>query len=399
MTADARAILREGPMTGFQIVVVAICTLLNMIDGFDVLAISFTAPVIAKEWGVEPATLGVLLSAGLAGMALGSLFLSPVADLVGRRAVLILCTAIISVGMLGSAATSNVWELAALRLLTGLGIGGLLSSGNTLLAEYAPDRWRDLSISSMVVGYSGGAIIGGSISAYLIAAFGWRAAFIFGGVCSTVLLPTVFYLPESLDFILARGGNDALARVNAVMRRLGPCAHDGASRSDTRGKSHARRRRRVRAAFPESDASHLPQLFHADAELLFRAVLDAEESGRSRFFRAAGDIRVRCCSMPAASWAGSLFGYLAGRSSARKVAPYLFVALFVSIVGYGALREGLVPVMTGAFVAGFFLIGCMASLYAIVPRIYPARVRNTGTGLAIGVGRLGAVVGPILAGF
>jgi MFS family permease len=76
----------------------------------------------------------------------------------------------------------------------------------------------------------------------------------------------------------------------------------------------------------------------------------------------------------------------------------LFVALYGAIVGYGALRMGLVVVMSGAFIAGFFMIGCMASLYAIVPRIYPASVRNTGTGLAIGFGRLGAVIGPYLGG-
>src|SRR5689334_13188960 len=94
MAADIRTTLRDGPMTMLQVGVVTICTLLNMIDGFDVLAISFTAPLVAKQWNVDPATLGVLLSAGLAGMAAGSLFLSPLADLVGRRAVVVMCTVI-----------------------------------------------------------------------------------------------------------------------------------------------------------------------------------------------------------------------------------------------------------------------------------------------------------------
>jgi MFS family permease len=95
---------------------------------------------------------------------------------------------------------------------------------------------------------------------------------------------------------------------------------------------------------------------------------------------------------------GLTFGYFAGKSNARKVAPYILVPLFASIVGYGALNSGLIPVMTGAFIAGFFMLGGMACLYAIVPTIYPARVRNTGTGLAIGLGRLGAVAGPYLGG-
>ena len=108
MTADARVLLREGPMSTFQIMVVVICTVLNMIDGFDVLAISFTAPVIAKEWAVNPATLGVLLSAGLAGMALVARFCCRPSPISPAGAVVGLSTAIISIGMLGSAATSNV---------------------------------------------------------------------------------------------------------------------------------------------------------------------------------------------------------------------------------------------------------------------------------------------------
>src|SRR5258708_37474017 len=104
MTGDARTHLREAPISSFQIMIVVITTALNMIDGFDVLAISFTAPLIAKEWGVPPQTLGILLSAGLAGMAVGSLFLSPVADNLGRRDVLIASTAVLTVGLLASAA-------------------------------------------------------------------------------------------------------------------------------------------------------------------------------------------------------------------------------------------------------------------------------------------------------
>ncbi len=95
---------------------------------------------------------------------------------------------------------------------------------------------------------------------------------------------------------------------------------------------------------------------------------------------------------------GLTFGYLASRASSRKISSTMFVVLFFAIVAYGALKMGFVPVMTGAFIAGFFMVGAMASLYAIVPSIYPPRVRNTGTGLAIGLGRLGGVVGPYLGG-
>lgn len=397
MTGDARMMLRQGPMSPFQLMVVAICTLLNMIDGFDVLAISFTAPVIAKEWGVNPATLGILLSAGLAGMALGSLFLSPLADLFGRRAIVLISTAIISIGMLASAATANVWALAACRLLTGLGVGGVLAAGNTLLAEYASDRWRDLSISAMVVGYSGGAIIGGSISAYLIAAFGWRASFIFGGLCSTILLPAVFALPESLDFILARNGKKALSEVNAVMRRL--------RRPELAALPEIPREEKTTKAVVGVFEGRFLQgtllicLSFFMLMLSFYFVLSWSPKNLVDLgFSVSQGIFASVLLNVGGILGGLAFGYLAGKSHARKISPFLLVALFGSILAYGGLRSGIVPVMTGAFVAGFFLIGSMASLYAIVPQIYPARVRNTGTGLAIGFGRLGAVVGPYLGG-
>jgi MFS family permease len=222
MTSDPRQALREGNMTSFQVVIVVICVALNMVDGFDVLAMSFTAPLVAREWGVEPATLGVLLSAGLVGMGTGAILISPIADVMGRRAVVIVSTIILSLGMFASAATSTVGELWVCRFATGLGVGGVLASGNTLLAEYSPTRWRDFVISMMVIGYPSGAIVGGSVFAYLVSEYGWRSAFLFGGVASTVMLPfIVLYLPESLDFILTRRRENALAQVNDVLRRLG----------------------------------------------------------------------------------------------------------------------------------------------------------------------------------
>jgi MFS family permease len=200
-----------------------------------------------------------------------------------------------------------------------------------------------------------------------------------------------------LDFILARGGNDALARVNVVMRRLGHAEM-------TALPEVTREERNTRAVFGVFEprflkATLLICLSYFMLMLSFYFVLSWTPKNLVDLgFSVQQGIFASVLLNAGGIIGGLSFGYLAGRSSARKVAPYLFVSLFVSIVGYGALREGLAPVMTGAFVAGFFLIGCMASLYAIVPRIYPARVRNTGTGLAIGVGRLGAVVGPYLGG-
>ena len=398
MNPDPRVILREGSMTMFQVIVTTICVALNMIDGFDVLAISFTAPLIAREWGVDPATLGILLSAGLAGMALGALCISPVADVSGRRAAVIISTCLLSIGMLASAITTNVLELAACRFLTGLGVGGVLAGGNTLLAEYAPVRWRDFVISIMVSGYSAGAIVGGSISAYLINAYGWRSAFIFGGLCSTVLLPViVLYLPDSLDFILSGKRVDALARVNTVMRRLG--RHELTALPEL-----ARESTETRAVIGVFEPRFLKGtllivLSYFMLMLSFYFVLSWTPKNLVDLgFTVEQAIFASVLLNVGGILGGLIFGYFASKSNARTLSPYMLVGLFLAIVGFGMLKSGLFAVMSGAFVAGFFLIGSMASLYLIVPQMYPPNVRNTGTGLAIGFGRVGAIVGPYIGG-
>ncbi len=398
MNTDPRQALRDSSMTRFQLVVVVMCVVLNMVDGFDVLAMSFTAPLVAREWGVDPATLGVLLSAGLVGMGIGAVVISPVADIMGRRTVVIASTAIMSVGMLASAATSNVTELWLCRFVTGLGIGGVLASGNTLLAEYAPTRWRDFVISTMVIGYPVGAIIGGSIFAVLVSLYGWRSAFVFGGLMSTILLPLLLlYLPDSLDFILSRRRADALVQVNAVMRRLGkplltalpPVQREEAATKAVIGVIEPRYLR----------ATLLMVLSYFMLMFSFYFVLSWTPKNLVDLgFSVEQGISALLLLNLGGIFGGLAFGSLARRTNARVLVSYMLIGLFFVIVGFGMVRSGLVPVMAGAFVAGFFLMGSMAGLYIIVPHVYPPKVRNTGTGLAIGLGRFGAMVGPPLAG-
>ena len=399
MNTDPREALREGEMTAFQIVVVVICVMLNMVDGFDVLAMSFTAPLVAREWGVDPATLGVLLSAGLVGMGTGAVLISPIADVIGRRTVVILSTIIMSLGMFASAWTSTVPELWLCRLVTGLGIGGVLATGNTLLAEYSPTRWRDFVISTMVIGYPTGAIIGGSVFAYLVSEYGWRSAFLFGGAASTLMLPfIVLYLPESLDFILSRRRANAVEQVNAVLKRLGKApltALPAIPREESATKAvvgviEPRYRR----------ATVLMVLSYFMLMFSFYFVLSWTPKNLVDLgFTDQQGIRALLLINVGGIFGGLTCGYFARRLNARSVTSYMLVALFFSIVGYGMVQSGFLPMMTLAFLVGFFLMSAMAGLYIIVPKVYPPNVRNTGTGLAIGIGRVGAMVGPALAGY
>ena len=135
-----KADIDQSPISRLQVITITICAIINMLDGFDVLVMSFTAASISEAWGIPRPELGVLLSAGLAGMALGSLFIAPYGDKIGRRSITVICLGVISVGMIASAYSQNVTQLAVLRFITGLGIAAVLAGrGRGVLG-----LWREL---------------------------------------------------------------------------------------------------------------------------------------------------------------------------------------------------------------------------------------------------------------
>ena len=143
---------------------------------------------------------GILLSAGLAGMTAGSLLLSPLADRYGRRPAILLSLAVTSLGMVASAFTADLAQLTAARFITGLGIGTMIASLTTIVAEYASDRRRAAAIGFSMAGYPIGAIFGGFVTLYLLEAFGWQAVFLFGGLLTGLMIPlSLIFLPESIE--------------------------------------------------------------------------------------------------------------------------------------------------------------------------------------------------------
>ena len=179
---NVRQMLDEAPMGRLQIAAIILCILLNALDGFDVLAISFASPGIAAEWGVDRAALGIVLSMELIGMAVGSILLGGLADRAGRRPTILLCLVIMAAGMFGATLATSVTSLSAIRLITGLGIGGMLACTNAMVAELANARARSLAVAVMAAGYPIGAILGGSIASMLLVSGGWRDVFLFGAI-------------------------------------------------------------------------------------------------------------------------------------------------------------------------------------------------------------------------
>jgi benzoate transport len=391
--------LRQAPITTFQIrcIVVGIC--LNMLDGFDVLVMAFTSPGVAAEWHLTGSQLGVLLSIGLMGMAAGSLFLAPLADRCGRRSVIIVSIAICTIGMLLSAWTTNPYELAALRGLTGLGIGTVLPTVNVLISEYAPERWRNTCIVLYTAGYPIGATIGGGIAAMLIGHWGWPSAFTFGGLCSAILLPIVIKaLPDSIEYLITKRPAGALNKVNKLLAQLRQPMIDAMPAvevvaGDGRGTSH----RLFRADNLRKLALICSAFFMAMGTLYF------VNSWTPKLLNAQG------MAVNKAIAGGVLFnlggiigtvgiGVLCIHYDVRRLTTIFAVITGVALLCIAHFISSYPAVLVFVTLVGASINGTIGGLYATATSLFATATRGTGMGWALGVGRLGAIVSPLLVG-
>lgn len=399
MATDIVANMKEGSMRPAQVLAVTICVVINMLDGFDVLVMAFTAPSIAAEWSLEPQSVGILLSAGLFGMAAGSLFIAPLADRLGRRNNILVCLLIISAGMFASAFTNSVPELAAARVFTGLGIGGVLASLTTITAEYASRKRQGFAISMVQSGYPVGATIGGAIAAFLIVAHGWRSVYVFGAVCTFLMIPLVLrYLPESLEYLIERKPRDALVKVNQLLDKLGMDQLAELPRSRQAGGA-GRSGVLELVSGPLRASTLLLWCAFFMMMLSFYFVLSwtptlLTEAGLSAEQGISGGVLMNIGGIIG----GATLGYLTARFSAHRLTSLYMVLCVVFMIVFGLLEGYLVPMLVVGFVVGYFIFGAIIGLYSIAPNLYGTSVRNTGMGWAIGVGRFGAIIGPSAAG-
>ncbi len=400
MTTDIVASMKEGPMRPVQILAVTICVVINMIDGFDVLVMAFTASSIAAEWSLQPQSVGILLSSGLFGMAAGSLFLAPIADKIGRRNTILVCLVIISGGMLASAFTWSMSSLAGARVVTGIGIGGMLASITTITAEYSSHKRQGFAISMVQSGYPVGATIGGTIAAFLIVAYGWRSVYVFGAACTVVMIPLVLkYLPESLEYLIERRPGNALGKVNQLLEKLGMDQIAELPASQRTGEA-ARVGVLELVSAPLRTSTLLLWCAFFMVMLSFYFVLSwtptlLTEAGLRAEQGISGGVLMNVGGVVG----GVTLGYLTARFSGHRLtALYMLLCAFFMAL-FGLLDGNLGVMLVLGFVIGYFIFGSIIGVYSIAPNIYNTIVRNTGMGWAIGVGRFGGIIGPSAAGF
>ncbi|MBB2914235.1 benzoate transport [Streptosporangium becharense] len=397
--AVLRARIDEAPMSRLQWSAIAVCVLLNVLDGFDVLVMSFTSAAVSAEWSLSGSQLGLLLSAGLVGMALGSLLLAPLADRIGRRALILACLGVAAAGMLLSAVSQNAVQLGLLRVLTGIGIGGILASSNVIAAEYANRRWRGLAVSLNSTGYAVGATAGGVIAVALQDSSGWRSVFAFGGVATALLVGAVLWrLPESLDFLLTQRSPRALDRLNALLAMMSQPALGSMPEQSATAEPVPR----IRQILSRTQRRNTLLVWAGFFTVMFGFYFVTSwtpkllvEAGMSATQGITGGVLLNLGGI----FGTTLLGLLAARFALKHVLLGYALATAALLAAFVPATSAYALVLTLGVLIGLFVNGCVAGLYALTPSIYPPEVRATGVGWGIGVGRIGAIVSPLVAGW
>jgi len=215
-------ILDQSAMGFRQWVVVAICIMCMALDGYDVMSIALAGAGMSAEWGLSKAELGFLLPLEFLGMAFGLIFIGTLTDLHGRRLVLLLCLAVVSIGMLAAGYAPNMEFLAVSRVFTGVGIGGILATATALASEYSNAKNRTLTVILVAGGYTFGIYLASIVAGPILEFYDWRTIFHFGALISLIALPIVFFLaPESVGFLERRRPAGADVRIANTLRRLG----------------------------------------------------------------------------------------------------------------------------------------------------------------------------------
>ena len=395
---NLREKIDQSPMGVYQWAIVLMAAVMNFLDGFDVLAIAFTATNISKDFGLSKTEFGMLVSAGLIGMVIGSMVLAPLADKFGRRPILLLSVAFSAIGLAVSGFSTSPEILAFSRMLTGLGVGSILVGTNVITSEYSSKKWRSFAISVYAAGFGIGAMIGGIIAKSLQAAYTWHAVYFAGAIMTAAVFVVLWiWLPESIDYLNSKQPQNAKARLNKIAHKLGfagewdlsPKAEKAAVKlpvAELFGKKYLRSTLLLWLSF-----FAIMFCFYFISSwtpaLLKEAGMTVEESINVGMMISLGGA------------AGSLvYGLIASRWSARSVLMLFTIASSIAIVVFILSSQNLAIAMVLGVVVGALINGCISGLYTINPATYDADIRNTGVGWAIGAGRAGSVLAPTVAG-
>ncbi|ODU72102.1 MAG: MFS transporter [Novosphingobium sp. SCN 66-18] len=350
--------------------VVALCFAINMADGVDVTILSFIAPRLQSDWGIGSDTMGNLFSAGLIGMAIGGMGIAPLADRMGRRRIILAALALMSMGMIASGFATGVSMLFAMRLIVGMGIGTVLAAMAALAAESAPEAQRNLAVGIVQAGYPFAAVFTGLIVARLLPVTGWHALLIVAGAITVILFPAA-------ALILPRGPAGAGGKASGEAGRVGTL---------------------FAPAFRKRTIALWSAVFFGLMVLYFIVSWITKLSIQAGLSETNG------------IYAGALYNFgafvgttamslLAVRVPLGKLVPTMLIGAAGAMLLFGSVTMPVAETLGVAFLIGVLLQGGYNGVWPLAASVYPARMRATGVGWAIGIGRAGAVIGPMMGGY
>jgi MFS transporter, AAHS family, 4-hydroxybenzoate transporter len=393
------AVIDQAKISRQQWIVLLISLFTAMFDGYDTQGIAYVAPVMAKDIGFSPALLGPIFSSGLAGLTLGALFFGTLADKIGRKQAIIWPMAIFGLFSLATPLGHDVQSLVILRFIAGFGLGGTLPNVTAYVLEYAPRRRRALLVNSTAAFFAFGSIISGVLANILIPTLGWQSTFYIGGAIPLLgIVVVALYLPESVRYMLVAG--KSMERVADIMRRIVP---EGNFAAGTRFTLEPQIPGiTVKALFTDGRAYPTTMLWIAFVANLF--ILTYLVFWLPSLLRQIGQplnvaIMVTIWYAIGGCIGGLTMGWLADKlGSLPKVlaTAYGCAAITICIAAFSLANT---PVLVVAmFLTGCCINGGQGSLNTISAMFYPTAIRATGIGWALGVGRIGAVIGPAVGG-
>lgn len=399
MNSALTALIDNAKFNRFHLRTLLLCALIIIFDGYDLVVYGVVLPVLMQEWGLTPVQAGALGSYALFGMMIGAIVFGQLADRIGRRLSIAICIVLFSGFTFINGFATNVTEFGICRFIAGLGIGGVMPNVVALMNEYAPKKMRGTLVAIMFSGYSVGGMMAAWLGMQMIPQFGWQSVF-YIAILPLVLLPVILLLlPESLAFLLRQ---NKVGAVREIITKIAPktTTFDMSVKMDTSASEPA-----------IADKPGVKQLFTADkalpSVLLWCAffccllMVYALTSWLPKLMNNAGFSLGSSLQfllvLNVGAIAGAIFGgWLGDRSNLPRVLTYFFIAAAVSITLMGLDVPMVVRYLA---IAGAATIGSQILLYACAAQYYPLHIRSTGLGWASGIGRNGAIVGPLLGGY
>lgn len=396
-TVNVNAVVDEAKFKPFHLKIVLWCVFVVIFDGYDLAINGVALPLLMQEWNMTAVQAGMLASTALAGMMFGAMFFGMLADKIGRKNVILICVTLFSGFTFWGGFASNPTEFGILRFIAGLGIGGVLPNLVALTSEYAPQKMRSTLVTTMFSGYAVGGIMAALLGAWLTPSFGWEIMFYIAGIPLLIIPVLWFYLPESLTFLVKKQQND---KASKIVQQISPEQNATARTQFVLNEVHA----------PDASIAALFRQGRSMSTLLFWCcffmcllMVYALGSWLPKLMMAAGYSLGNSLMFLMAMNIGAVIGTIGGgiladRFHLKPVIIGMFLLGAVSLVGLGFNSpQAVIYLLVAA--AGASAIGSSILLYSFVAQYYPLSIRSTGIGCASAVGRVGAIVGPIIIGF